>query len=625
MTAGVIDFETYDPNLKLYGPGWVFKYHYPNYTFEVLGCSIRLVKEGYERKYLDLGRLEDIEELTQFLDSCDTLIMHNASYDLGCLLYFFKNILGKEFDLDKYTIDDTLVFARIYDQHMKYKVKKSPYSLDSLTTYYNLVKKESNILHEWLWSSGHYQAVIKERTGRNCHKMPSNDMLENFAKSDMRVFPINIISEYANKDTEATESLWNYLKPRLEGTNFEELSDIVKVCVKIKLTGMRIDLKQLDIVSDKFKKARDESEVRLKDMLGSDTVNINSTEQLGEILSEQGYVIPRTELGNYSIKSEWLDTRGEEVFKMLSRYRKSNKAEKDYIQKVKKYQNAIPEEYRNKDYGWIYPSLHPYAATATGRFTSGGGTGCLELSLHQIPRRDEEFGPLCRSIFVAHEGETLCVGDFNSQESRLQVHYAAVIGCEGAQVIVDAWNENPSMKYHQKVAELTEIEYEKAKTINLGLSYDMHTKSLAVRLGVTYEEAEEILKQYHRLLPFMKPLQVITANSLKKNGYIKTIGGRKLNIDKPYWFNGRFKTQERKGLSKLIQGSAVDQCVRSMIRAYKTGLKLLFSIHDELIISTKSPDVDSSKLKECMEGSYVLKVPVLADVGTGNSWMDGKL
>lgn len=615
MKILTLDVETHDSLLLTHGMGWAFKYNFPEMPFEVLGFGFK-DSYGYTG-YIDLfSKRGNADALLHLIKSHDAILCHNALYDIGALIYLFRDKL----DLNRLILLDTVLMAKLHNQHLL------SYSLDSLTEHYKVVeRKQSDILHDYAWTTGMYQKEHMEKTGRNCNTRPSAAILNRWCMSDMRRFPVEVVAEYCLQDVKATYALYEELAPKVAYLDLTKYSDILKVCLDVKKRGTRIDLNRAAELEKQFDETAKEAEDIVHITLGwPEDLNINSTKQLGEALLADGFQLPLTDKGSPSLKSEWLEDQEHEIFKNIKRYRKALKVKKDFVQKLIKYQEVIPEKYKQNGKGWLFPSLKPLGATMTGRFTSGGGSGSLELSIHQIPRRDEEFGAPVRELFIAHENEQLVCCDFSSQESRLQVHYAKLLNCKGVQPIVDAWITDPSMKYHNKVAELTDLDYETAKMINLGLSYGMHTKKLSEKIGVSEEEGERIIKQYHRLLPFMQQLQGITARNILKLGYIKTIGGRKLYIDPPYKWMGKTRTNESKGLSKLIQGSASDQCIQSMIDAHKAGLHLLFSVHDEIAISSLNAIRDEVILRECMENSYPLAIPMVAESGIGLSWKEAK-
>lgn len=603
MRILTLDFETYDPSLRSYGMGWAFKLNYPEFTFDILGLAY-ISDSGEE------GYTADWNKVQQLLDSHDAILCHNSMYDLGCLLVlasqgYIKWTLHNHFKLD------TLVLAKLYSQNF------FSYGLDNLAKFMGIEGKKSDLLHDWVWSTGLYQEKQKEATGRNVHTRPSEAVLERFCKSNMNLLPFDIVAEYAIEDVRVTRKLYDKLIPRVEYVDLELYSDLQDICIDSKSRGVCIDLKRAKEVSKEFGEIKKQQEDIIYGIAGHE-FNINGIQkQLAPVLLKLGYKLPRTEKGNYSVNSDWLNDQKGTIIEAIRLYRQATKMKKDFIDKIIDYQEAIPEQYRREDTGILFPTMKILGATVTGRFSSGGGSGCKEVSIQQIPSRNEQFGKPCRSIFIPFPGEKWGYGDFNSQESRLQVHYAAMLNCSGVDSVVSDWNEDPLMSFHDKVAELAQIDRSYAKAINLGLSYGMGKAKLVDGLGLSMREGGKLLEQYHQLVPFMNQLQKKAAQALKQNKYIKTIGGRRLSL-------GRDKGAEKDGLSKLAQGSAADQCKRAMQRAWKEGIHILFAVHDELNWSSKHVDEDLVVVQKCMEEAYSLVVPVVAEMGKGDSWLEAK-
>lgn len=614
-----IDFETHDPLLKKYGSGAIFKYHYPEIDFQILVAG---VKNDNEKGYIDfINDSQAKDKFSKILKQATVIVMHNALYDLACIKYIYKECK----DIEKYLpiIQDTMLMAKLV-----YQQEKS-YSLDHLAKKYECVaEKQSNLLHDYAWDSGLYRSEHFKNTKRSCHKRPSEAVIEKFCKTNMRLFPTDVIGAYCLCDVDATENLYFQLMPLLKEYALTDVSKILKICLKAKFRGVRLDLiatKRLSMQWKELAKQAKDSFLKAIGKIDDGIFNINSGAQLGPELEKLGIEVPKTLLGNYSIDKDWLEEQGHPVLKELQLYRKANKAEKDFIQKILQYQDIIPDKYKKENIGIMFPSLKPLGATLTGRFTSGGGTGSLELNILAISGRDEHFGLPIRELFLPyHEDEKIICADFSNQEPRLQVHYAALLNCNGVSDIVAAWNENPKMKYHQKVADLTKLAYDIAKMVTLGLSYGMGVAKLAVRLNMAFVKAKKLVGQYHTLLPFMKQLQQAAAKGLKNNGYIKTIGGRKLTIDPAYEFKGQMRTSEHKAMSKLIQGSGLDQLWKAMIAIDDAGLSFMLCVHDEVIISSKQPEVEKDVLVGCMENAYKLVVPVVAEAGIGDNWLQAK-
>ena len=132
---------------------------------------------------------------------------------------------------------------------------------------------------------------------------------------------------------------------------------------------------------------------------------------------------------------------------------------------------------------------------------------CLILILQQVPARNKDFGPKIRSLFIPEEGYKWGSFDYSQQEPRMTVHYAASIGdgYEGSNELVQAY-QNASADFHQTVADLVGIERTQAKTIGLGLMYGMGKKKLAISLGVSKDEANELIIKYNKKGTFCKKI-----------------------------------------------------------------------------------------------------------------------
>lgn len=603
MDLLTLDFETHDPKLKEYGMGWAFGRVYPEYPFYCLGFA-------YIDKNNNIGYSDDFKLLDELLKTHDAILCHNSTYDLGCLLHLVS-MCEISFNMRDHMKFDTMILAKLYNQNFP------SYGLDNLAKFFRIGQKNNNVLLDFAWSSGLYAQEKKKETGRNTHTRPSDSLLEKFCKKNLALFPFEIVSEYAKDDVRITKALFDELYPQVDYIDLELYSDLQNIVVESKARGVRIDLERCREVSSEFEAIQRDSEQKLYKLFDKE-INLNSVHhELAPALKQLGYNIPKTEKGNYSVTADWLKEQHGEAIEEIKRYRQALKMRRDFIDKMLKYQEAVPERCRNNKYGVLFPTMKILGATKTGRFTSGGGSGCKEVNIQQIPSRNKEFGRPCRSVFLPHKGETWGYGDFNSQESRIQVHYAYLLKCRRVEEVVKAWNDDAMMSFHDKVSELAEIDRTTAKMINLGLSYGMGLEKLIESLGLDQKEGKKLVNQYHRLVPFMSQLQKIASDSFKKNKYIKTIGGRKIRLP-------REQGGHKDGLSRLVQGSAADQCKRAMQLAYKAGIKIMFAVHDELNFTTSDIDKDLVRAQEAMESGCKLVVPVVAEMGKGNNWLEAK-
>ena len=183
------------------------------------------------------------------------------------------------------------------------------------------------------------------------------------------------------------------------------------------------------------------------------------------------------------------------------------------------------------------------------------------------------------------------------------------------------------------------IDRKQAKTINLGMMYGMGKGKLGSQLGLDKEDVDDIFKQYHSTVPFVKVLTDGTMNRAQKRGHIRTILGRKCRFDlwepstygihKPLpkeqaeiahgGINRIKRAWTYKALNRLIQGSAADQTKKAMIDVFKEGITPLIQVHDELDISVYSEE-QKKKVIEIMQSAVPLKVPCKVDCEVGPSW-----
>ncbi len=119
----------------------------------------------------------------------------------------------------------------------------------------------------------------------------------------------------------------------------------------------------------------------------------------------------------------------------------------------------------------------------------------------------------------------------------------------------------------------------------------------------------------------------------KDNGYVETILHRRRYIPELQAKNFNIKSfGERIAMNTPIQGSAADIIKMAMVNVYnelkKRNLKsrLILQIHDELIIEAKKDEVEEIKvlMKDIMENSIKLDIPLTVDLEVGDNWYDAK-
>jgi DNA polymerase I-like protein with 3'-5' exonuclease and polymerase domains len=181
-----------------------------------------------------------------------------------------------------------------------------------------------------------------------------------------------------------------------------------------------------------------------------------------------------------------------------------------------------------------------------------------------------------------------------------------------------------------------------AKTINLGLFYGMGINKLSRELGISYEDAQSILQEYNKRVPFVKKLSEKCIEVADKVGFVRTLKGRRcrFNLWEPITFGlhkamteqdatlqfgrkGIRRAMTYKSLNRLIQGSAADQTKQAMVDCSDNGHRPLLQIHDELCFNIHK-DEDIKVIKNSMENCCKLTVPSKVDVEIGDNWGNAK-
>ena len=214
------------------------------------------------------------------------------------------------------------------------------------------------------------------------------------------------------------------------------------------------------------------------------------------------------------------------------------------------------------------------------------------------------------------------------------MHYATLQNLYGVDEVLNAYHEGDA-DFHDIVADMAEIPRSQAKTINLGLLYGMGKNKLQAELGVSKDKAEELFKQYHGKVPFVKQLMDAVMRRAQDSGKIRTLLGRlcRFHLWEPNQFGihkalphdqalmehgpGIKRAYTYKALNRLIQGSAADMTKKSMIDLHKEGIIPHIQVHDELDISVNN---NADKIKEIMEQAVSLEVPNKVDYESGPNW-----
>lgn len=388
---------------------------------------------------------------------------------------------------------------------------------------------------------------------------------------------------------------------------------LVEVLYDMQKTGFLLDLKLLGELKEKYAALETESTEKIHELAGH-RFNVNSPKQLASVMfDELGIKYPKR--GSYSTSAEILNrVRGEHpIVDEVIRYRFISKIKSTYLDGLSKVAGAD---------GVVHTEFNQMQ-TSTGRLSSS------EPNMQNIPVREEE-GKMLRGLFIAREGHTLVSADYSQIELRVMAHLSA------DENLIAAYREGKDI--HAAVArELFGVdepdarERRIAKTVNFGIIYGMSAYGLGERLGIAPGKAKSYIERYFARYPGVKHYLDKVVSDAKEKGYAESLFGRRRVIAELKSDDFRQRSfGERAAMNMPLQSTAADIIKVAMLRVYNAlkGMKskLVLQVHDELIID--APDDEAQRvaelLKREMENAVVLRVPLIAEVSTGKSWMDCK-
>ena len=415
------------------------------------------------------------------------------------------------------------------------------------------------------------------------------------------------------------------LKEKLSKINSLDLFNniempIAEILASMQWEGMLIDEKELVKYGENLKKHIEELRIDIYSLAGEE-FNVNSTKQLAEILFEKLKLTPtkKTKSG-YSTDVDALEKIRDShpIIEKILDYRQLMKLNSTYVE------GMIP--FINLKTGKIHTFFHQ-TVTATGRLSS------TDPNLQNIPTRTE-LGKKLRKVFKAGEGKVFVDADYSQVELRILAHIA------NDKTMIEAFNSgadihtiSASQVFKVPIEEVSKQLRSKAKAVNFGIVYGISDFGLAEQIDIKRKEAKQYIEQYLETYSGIKNYMTDIVESAKKKGYVETLFGRRRYIaelnSKNYMVR---KFGDRAAMNTPIQGTAADIMKIAMIKVYnelknrKLKSKIVLQIHDELIIETLLEEKEEVKqiLKECMENSAKLNVPLNVEVEEGKNWYQAK-
>ena len=409
------------------------------------------------------------------------------------------------------------------------------------------------------------------------------------------------------------------IKENLNSLFYDIEMPLITTLSEMEYNGVYVNKQILEEMGEEIKIKLELISQEIYNMSGCE-FNISSPNQLGEILFEK-LKLPHGKKGKtgYSTAVDVLKKlQGTHpIIDKIMDYRTLSKLYTTYIEGLI---NATMDD--NKIH-----TIYNQTQTRTGRLSS------LEPNLQNIPTRTD-YGKLIRKAFVPSPNSIIISADYSQIELRLLAHIANI------ETLIEAFNND--MDIHTKTASdifkvdpiaVTKQMRRTAKAVNFGIIYGISSYGLSENLGILPKEAKQIIDNYLNTYPGIKEYMDNTIKKAYQDGYVKTLFGRIRYIPELKNTNYMIRNSgERMALNTPIQGTSADIIKKAMIEIHKSlkennlKSKMILQVHDELIFDALISEEEQLKkiIKEVMENTFKLKVPLKIDIETGSDWYQAK-
>ena len=498
---------------------------------------------------------------------------------------------------------------------MNYGVRLAAPMFDTMIAHYVLQPEQKHNMDTLAETLLNYQTIhIDELIGA---KGKNQKSMRSLSPAD--------ICDYAAEDADITLRLYNVLRPRIEEAGCSELfynieMPLVQVLADMETTGVCLDTDALAETSKTLTQRLAGIEQEIYAAAGHE-FNIASPKQVGDVLFGEMKIVEKpkkTRTGQFVTSEEVLQQLRTKapIVELILEHRGLKKLLGTYV-------DALPKLI-NQRTGHIHTSFNQ-AVTATGRLSSS------DPNLQNIPVRGED-GKEIRKCFVPEPGQLFFSADYSQIELRVMAHLS------GDENMIEAFREGYDIHaataariYKENIDDVSRDQRTKAKRANFGIIYGITVFGLAERLDISRAEAKELIDGYFKTFPQVQAYMESAKQQAREHGYAETFFHRRRYLPDITSHNATVRNfAERNAINAPIQGSAADIIKIAMVRIHqrfcREGIrsKMILQVHDELnfsVLPEEKERVEAIVLEE-MQNAYPLQVPLVADSGWGNNWLE---
>lgn len=534
----------------------------------------------YSEPPAQLSRSEVLEALRPiFFDEGIIKVGHNVKFDARSISKYYGQLPCKPFR-------DTMLLQHIIDENL------SSYSLENL------------IAHNY---EQHNAYAREGKLGKIISKVP-----------------FDAATRYVHLDARWTWLLYERLnryintQKELQRSTVQD-SDVLHVLMKMENEGIAVDHRRLKTLGRELDDKMNQILLGLSDYAPIG-FNPDSTKHKQQFLfnkKREGGLglkpVKETKKGAPSVDEESLTRlQGKHpAIDFLLEWSETKKLKSTYVD------GLLPKLYK----GRLHPSFHLHR-TATGRLSSSNP------NLQNIPRDSS-----IRSLFVAPEGYTLLVADYDQIELRVMAMFSK------DKNMMDIFVNNrdihagaAALIFNKPIEEVTDEERQLGKGANFLTAYGGGYGKLARITGLPEERAKYIINRYYQEFSGLTSWKRSVISQGKAYGYVKTLSGRRRRLPDLDSSNDELRARaERQAVNAVVQGSAADICKQAMIdianELQDTDCRMLVQVHDEIVAAVPEDQWESivPRFVQAMGDGVTLRgVPLKVSCHVAHNWSEAK-
>ena len=553
------------------------------------------------------------------LFSAKTVIGHNIKYDIEIVYNNTGVLLTNVYD----TFTNEIVINNI-DDYDRY-----PSLQDLCRNYLNIeLKKEvrnsfidnpdvelTNEILYYCAEDVNYLAEIKEKQLETLSKQKQlytsdleNRVLPVFASMELNGVLLNqekwdeVRLDAENKAEEYKKVILDLIFDKIKDSEFKNAAEAFDLlCIGIKTKKDRVFLETI-------------TEIDFIRTYILNNFNLNSTKQMLNVLKKY-FGVPLDNSTNEKIINKYVANYPiiNHILSYREQVKQASSFGEGFVQKISQVDGRIHTNYNA-------------VGAVSGRPSSDKPNMC------NLPKDNK-----IRNCFIAREGYKIVAGDFSQEELRIMSLFEPKMA--------KAFNDKEDLHartaaelYAIPIEEVTHDQRSRGKTLNFAISYGSTEFGLYKNFGIPMNEGVVLLdKFYNQVYNSLRDAKEAVGNFAWKNGYVKTLSGRKRFFSIPLSFQDRNDMDrrrskiERESFNHVIQGSGADVLKESLCSVYYENpfgeeLRILLQVYDEIVCEVREDLAEEAEqyLKKQMEKNlqkYLgTKVTAIVDTYIKDFW-----